>query len=947
MMRILTLWSLVLVSITGISQPSAFNFSIEEGLPSNEVYNAFQDSKGFLWFGTDNGVVRYDGRQFDLYHVRDGLTDPVVFDMFEDYRGRIWFRTYSGKVCYYEDGRILPYRYNHELSVVVGRQILRQLYYDSLERLWFAASKVVGHIDSAGNLDTVSVQRGEMAAFRTDQKMLLAYFGVENTTTFKFQGRSFPVPRAPAENFYHMPRALFWNDLFYFSINDKLYSFDGSRVKLEKAAHHAIVHMVVDPNNNLWLCYIKGGAERFVKNLETPDLTLFPGKSVTSIAFDHEQSIWVTTLENGIYFVPHLDISYDTRFGDARITAVARYDNDLFVGNGTGEVKAYDLTTGKLHWQLDLDDIVFAFVKQPGGNTWISTAFQLYIRQGPDKVVPFHSIGRSAMALHDDGSVLSANVNLYKISPQLKILRALRADDNHYRSMLVSDTLVFLAGRSGLHVYDDDFNLLRKDPAFENVKILHMQELNDSILFLGSLGNGFFLLNKKDWTVSQFNSRQRFLADNIYSVMRKDSLLWLSTDKGIAVSSVESIVNRKFNFSFLTKWSGLIDHRINFLIDGGSHLLAFSDYGCSRIPYDEMRFANKHPLFVLESLSINDNRTKRPRQLTLDHNQNNIAIEYRSISFNNRSFLTRFRITPAEPWNYSDSRQLLFSSLAPGKYSFELEYSNDNDRWYRALDPINITIQPAWWNRWYSRLAAFIIILGAAFAYFKYQWNIYKERNQYLKIINGHQQKLLQSEITTRERERNRISKELHDRVGTNLTAIKLAVTQLLKGYGDPGAEAAEEQLQLTIREIKDIIYGLTPPSLERYGLFTGLRNYVGKLSQSIPITITLKTYGSDPRDFDVSIMVFRILQELIANTAKHAFASNIMIHINAFEDMLSIVYEDDGVGFSFDPENHGLGLDNIESRIQSMNGTLRFESGSFGVSYSIDIPMTTKKEVV
>src|SRR5690606_7892384 len=139
----------------------------------------------------------------------------------------------------------------------------------------------------------------------------------------------------------------------------------------------------------------------------------------------------------------------------------------------------------------------------------------------------------------------------------------------------------------------------------------------------------------------------------------------------------------------------------------------------------------------------------------------------------NRSFLTRFRITPAEPWNYSDSRQLLFSSLAPGKYSFELEYSNDNDRWYRALDPINITIQPAWWNRWYSRLAAFIIILGAAFAYFKYQWNIYKARNQYLKIINGHQQKLLQSEITTRERERNRVSKELHDRVGTNLTAIK------------------------------------------------------------------------------------------------------------------------------------------------------------------------------
>jgi signal transduction histidine kinase len=58
-------------------------------------------------------------------------------------------------------------------------------------------------------------------------------------------------------------------------------------------------------------------------------------------------------------------------------------------------------------------------------------------------------------------------------------------------------------------------------------------------------------------------------------------------------------------------------------------------------------------------------------------------------------------------------------------------------------------------------------------------------------------------------------------------------------------------------------------------------------------------------------------------------------------------VYEDNGIGFSYDPLQSGLGLDSIESRIHSVKGTLKFDSGKFGVSYTIDIPFTYNKEVV
>jgi signal transduction histidine kinase len=92
---------------------------------------------------------------------------------------------------------------------------------------------------------------------------------------------------------------------------------------------------------------------------------------------------------------------------------------------------------------------------------------------------------------------------------------------------------------------------------------------------------------------------------------------------------------------------------------------------------------------------------------------------------------------------------------------------------------------------------------------------------------------------------------------------------------------------------------------------------------------------------------VFRIIQELISNSLKHSDAKNISIHINAFDDLLNIVYEDNGKGFVWNDTQRGAGLFNIESRVQSLDGRLKFESTQYGVSYTIDIPIRNAETVV
>src|ERR1041384_4582684 len=92
------------------------NIKEGSGLPSSESYQTFQDSKGFIWIATDNGVVKYDGHEFVTYNTTNGLSDNTVFGFHEDYKGRIWFRTYNGILSYYENDSIKNYTYRANLK---------------------------------------------------------------------------------------------------------------------------------------------------------------------------------------------------------------------------------------------------------------------------------------------------------------------------------------------------------------------------------------------------------------------------------------------------------------------------------------------------------------------------------------------------------------------------------------------------------------------------------------------------------------------------------------------------------------------------------------------------------------------------------------------------------------------------------------------------------------
>jgi PAS domain S-box-containing protein len=189
------------------------------------------------------------------------------------------------------------------------------------------------------------------------------------------------------------------------------------------------------------------------------------------------------------------------------------------------------------------------------------------------------------------------------------------------------------------------------------------------------------------------------------------------------------------------------------------------------------------------------------------------------------------------------------------------------------------------------------------------------------------------------ESERRSINRELHDRVGQNLSALNLNLGLIRSGLSADHSNsvntrlgAAQTLLEATISDIRDLMAELHPPALHDYGLFAALRSYVESLQRttSMPITIT----GEDldpPLQPVVALALFRIAQGALTNAAKHAAADEISVDFSATRNTVRLIIADNGRGFSTTGERVGgppsWGLNIMRERAEAIGATLQIES--------------------
>jgi signal transduction histidine kinase len=239
----------------------------------------------------------------------------------------------------------------------------------------------------------------------------------------------------------------------------------------------------------------------------------------------------------------------------------------------------------------------------------------------------------------------------------------------------------------------------------------------------------------------------------------------------------------------------------------------------------------------------------------------------------------------------------------------------------------------------------FVLALAVILFFIIYQKRLLAQQKKHQEIAADYQRELLAVAIESQEKERTRIGKELHDDVGALLTTTKLYLSQITPELSAEELTTTTEKMRSLfdnmIQSVRNISQDLRPVILEKLGLMEAVQNLV----QTVNDSSKLKTVFVDNTTSSIAkadeLNVYRIIQELINNTLKHALASNITITFSNEGNALKMIYEDDGIGMQQEYLNQkGIGLKNIESRLSVLAGTMSFNAQKSGMKATIKIPI-------
>lgn len=225
-----------------------------------------------------------------------------------------------------------------------------------------------------------------------------------------------------------------------------------------------------------------------------------------------------------------------------------------------------------------------------------------------------------------------------------------------------------------------------------------------------------------------------------------------------------------------------------------------------------------------------------------------------------------------------------------------------------------------------------------------------KQKNKYQQDLNRQQNELFNAIVNTQDRERKRIAQDIHDSLGSVLSAAKLKLSSLQenKEIFSPAQfekyQASLDLLDEASTELRNISHNIMPATLSKLGLEAALQNLIDKIAAHSKMQISFTAHGFEGRmDETTEMSIYRIVLELLNNIVKHAAAEKVTIQIIKYPAYINLVVEDNGKGFNYNKaleEKKGIGLGNILSRVEYLDGSIDIDSSAGkGTTVIIEIP--------
>ncbi|MEZ4918371.1 MAG: sensor histidine kinase [Saprospiraceae bacterium] len=242
-------------------------------------------------------------------------------------------------------------------------------------------------------------------------------------------------------------------------------------------------------------------------------------------------------------------------------------------------------------------------------------------------------------------------------------------------------------------------------------------------------------------------------------------------------------------------------------------------------------------------------------------------------------------------------------------------------------------------------MAGFLLLAGAVVLFFMfYQKRMLRQQLKLSEMESKHQEQLVISNLRQVEAERQRIAKDLHDEVGGIFSTLRMKISSIKPEQFSSDIQETQRVIDSGINSVRRISHDLMPPGLELFGLAASLEDLCEKNNADGLLQVV---YGGPdtlncPANMIRDLAIYRIVQELLNNTIKHAQASEVGVYLNESPKHISLTYKDNGIGFDSEKLDkiRGLGLANLQSRANQLGAQLEWTHPPKGVCVHLTVPI-------
>lgn len=888
---ILLFAGLIFCTSTRAQDYNYIHYTTKDGLASNTVYNVIQDHDGFMYFATDNGVSRFDGKRWKTYTVKDGLPDNEVLTMHLDSWGRLWLFSFNKKCCFIKNGKI----YNEHNTEFLGKLHFTQFglgasvdiinkvtYVSSLEEVFAIKGDSVKKIwpfgNHTGQIFLLFRHNKTKAPAKLYSTNVVFYFkGTELIDSHKLQK---PID-------WYKDRDLKPISSFADTCNYVKYLLD----TLSALPEDTIYQSVFTPTNNG--CIYSAKQPCAIK-------IYLPDKKIGQHFADAESNHWFSTMGEGVYKLTSDKIEQfnftNERLKDLKeVFTVQKVGNQIqgglnygsmgvVGGNNRSKVISYQNYFKQSKNGNNINRLVCVFPVNEQSCIYGFDAFLLKLSNNKP-IVNFEILRNKSIEKIDDNNMLiSTAMNVLKVSnasllPVDTIYKERSTYSNYFNNNYYVGTLAGLykitAAKKTTHLGKNSFILSRRisciKPAGNN-------------LVVASADAGVVIMNN-DRVVDSITEQNANLSSNsCKTLFVKNNYLYIGTNNGLNKYNLDT---RKIEIKY-TLSDGLPDNIINAIyVDEDSTMWVGTPTGISRLKEKEILSQSICNL-VVERIELSG-KTLPPdtSKFSLNYNDN-IKFEYVGISFRSGDDMDYYYklVGLNTAFNSTTERTLSYPSLPPGTYTMQL-YAMNKFGIKSKMYTCTFTVNPPFWKTWWFYLLCFAVTVLASWAIIYWRYKRLQarntEKNDMLLQMASLEQQALQSQMNPHFVFNclNSIQQLLLDEDIPKANRYLILFSKLLRNTLD-----ISEKKYITVSE--EINY------LQQYLVLEDLR-FAHSFEYGIEVDSTV----------DVSFIYLpaMILQPFVENALRHGIRQStnrkgiIKISFIVHGEMLHCTIEDNGIG--------------------------------------------------